>query len=514
MVRWLWVLLCGLVFAPVWAAPVDITDLSATPDARYDLSWELLPGNGTPAFTLDVEHDGGKPGYTLRLEQGTVTWKQVGAAAPLPPVSAALPTSANSRVLVTLKRRPEQVALLVDHRLVLCAPAPELGGGGAAFSHIANAQVANARYRNVDRLAFGDDFMRPLDAINANNAAGWNEDATWKVAYFMRDWPGDAKDPKMAGLHSPWLLTIFNQLKTSTNGFWLMYHGVGPSWVITDPKKVYPNWDSYYVQASIRPEYDSTVGLIAAYQDNKNYLIFRWKGRDYTPDGTAKPHAELVAMINGTPHVLGTATRGFDPTQWYTVRINLDWQHVQALVDGEVLIEAKNPGTVEGRIGLFADTVKTPRRPPVDEVTANMYAATDDKGNVTNDAADALRTTSIVYFDDVVVGDLTAVPDLLRGGQYATSATGLWKPDGDVLNCTAPGHLVAGPASWEFDASADKTGLSHNRYTATTDVRVPENGTAGLMIGLNGAGDGYAWVLTPDGQRLAPVTAGKVTGAG
>jgi hypothetical protein len=510
MVRWFWLLLCGLLATPLLAAGVEIIDLPETPDTRYDLSWELLAGSGAPSLTLEVER-GGNGGYQLRLEKGTATWKQTGVSAPMPALSAPAAVAPNSRVLVTLKRRPDKVALLFDHRLVLCAPAPVLGGAKTTFGAVSNAQVANARYRNVDRQAFGDDFMRPLDAIAANNAAGWNEDSTWRVAYYTRDWPGEAKDPKLAGVRNPWLLTIFNTLKTSTNGFWLMYHGVGPSWVITDPKKVYPTWDSYYVQTSVRPEYDSTVGLIAGYQDNKNYLIFRWKGRDYTTTGATRPHAELVAMINGTPRVLGTATRGFDPTQWYTLRLNLDWQHVQVLIDGDVLIDAANPGMVEGRVGLYADTVKNPRRPPVDEVTANMYTTKDDKGNVTNDAADAMRTSSIVYFDDVRIGDLTAVPDLLLGGQYVTGGTGLWKRDGGLLTCTTPGRMIAGPASWEYDPTVGKTGVPHNRFTATTEVRIPTGGTAGLLLGLNKAGDGYAWTLTPGGQRLSTVQGGKVS---
>ncbi len=130
------------------------------------------------------------------------------------------------------------------------------------------------------------------------NPNSWVEDDTWKVAYYRKDNPGaDPHDPKTGkAMVTPWQLSIYNPL-TSANGFWFLYWGAGPSWVVANPTMSFPSWDQYFLEASVRTEYDSEVGIIAAYQDNKNYLLFRWRQRDYTP--STAPKAELVAVIDG-----------------------------------------------------------------------------------------------------------------------------------------------------------------------------------------------------------------------
>jgi len=519
MLRWVLLLLCGLLAAPILAAGVEIVDLPTEVDARYDLTWDMIVD--APPLTplqLDVEKAADGSGYLLRFEKGKVICQQTGAKASLPPIVASCTMQGNARYAFSLKRRPDKMALLMNHRLLLCAPAPRLGGAGFAFRGVpSGSAVVNARYHNIDRQIFGDDFMRTEAARRVlTNPTSWVEDDTWKVAHFLKDWPGQSpKDPKSgAPMLNPWQLSVFQVISTSTNGFWLLYRGVGPSWVIASPQTVYPTWDSYYFESAVRPEYDSIIGIIAAFQDNKNYLLFRWKQREYTTENTGAPRAELIAMIDGRPTVLASSPRGFDPTQWYNLRINLDWQRVQALVDGEVLLDAKNPGNIEGRVGLYADCSSNPKRPPVDEVTAQMYVTTDDAGHTTNDAADAMRTSSMVYFDDVRVGDLTAVPDLLTGSQYATTTTGVWKTDGDALVNKVAGQMIAGPLSWLYDAptknAAPRAIISEgNRYIASVDVQIPSNGNAGLLFGLNASSAGYGWVVTPSGQRLCLVDGGK-----
>ena len=537
MGRWMWVVLACSLAAPIWVLDaavgpltiasaaskkkaaastkttpvakeetppdpkVDIISLPDTPDERYDLTWTLT-GTAAPAgvLTLDVERAGktGR-GYQLRLENGVASWQQVGVPAPPPAVKTPLALSAGKSYAFSLKRRPDTMALLCDHRLVFYAPAPKLGEGATtAFTRVqAGWTLGEARYRKMARPLFGDDFMRLDSARHMPTAAQpWAEDDTWKVAYYRKDWPiNDPRDPKTnTPMTTPWQLSVFPVVQTSTNGFWYAYRGTGPSWVVANANMIYPTWDQYFMEAAVKPEYDSTVGIIAAYQDNKNYLIFRWKQREYVASNAT--HAELVAVVNGVEHVLDSSPRGFEPNQWYRVRINLGWRQVQALVDDEVLLSADNPGPVEGRVGLFANGAEAPRRLKMDEMTTNMYVMTDEKtGHTINEAADAMRTTSMVLFDDVRVGEWVSMPAAFERTPFAVDTTGKWKTVDDALLPQGNARLLTGSGSW-------------SRYSAATRVRVGHDGTVGVLFHQDAQNSGYLWTLSTYGQKLESVENG------
>ncbi len=132
--------------------------------------------------------------------------------------------------------------------------------------------------------------------------------------------------------------------------------------------------------------------------------------------------------------------------QWYQLRINLGWKQVQALIDGQVVLEANNPGTIEGRVGLYANGADKPSRPKVDDVTASMYVITDDKGRTVNDAADAMRTNSLVLFDNVRVGSWLSAPTLLNGGGYPLERRGKWAARRMVCCRPAPPAAISSAA--------------------------------------------------------------------
>lgn len=504
MRRWCLLLLCLCLGLPL-LAQVDIVDLPEQLDERYDLTWDvtLTQAPAAPLY-IQVEAAAGGKGYLLKLEGARATWQQVGVKPPLPPVSAPITLESGKPSLFTLKRRSDTVGLLQNHRLVFCAPAPSLGAGSLEFRNLpTGVTITEARYQPVNLLAFGDDFMRPevLKYIPPTPTT-WIDDPTWKVGYFLKDNPGlDPKYPTTrAPMPNPWELSVFKlngkSVETTTaNGFWYLYRGVGQSWAVVNPTMVPNFWDSYYVQAAVKTEYDGEVGLIAGYQDNNNYLLFRWQQKEYV--ATGKPLAELIAVVDGKRTVIASSTLGFDPVQWYTLRINLGWQGVQALVDGKVLLEGKNPGAVEGRVGLYANGAANPRRPKLDEVTASMYVTVDENtGHVVNDAADAMRTTSCIYFDDIKVGDLLLASNILTDAPYAVTKTGLWTAQDGVLQAKQPGRYVTGSATW-------------SRYIATTRLRLPEKGSAGLFVHLDDRDNGYVWMLTPEGQRLQQFNKGQ-----
>ena len=522
--RWLIAFICCCVTAPLSAAVIDIVGLPDNPDERYDLTWDMTVGAApTSGMVLDIEReksDGGR-GYQLCIENSVASWwqqtdasapapvvkapahgkkkKNSAAPAPISPLSllvkAPAPLAVGAHYTFSFKRRPDTIALLQNHRLVFSAPAPKIGDGHHFFLRVPDAwKVGEARYRQMAKPIFGDNFMRPEGMRHKPTPEQpWTEDDTWKVAYYRKDWPvNDPHDPvTKTPMTTPWELSYFTHVDNSTKGFWFRYRGTGPSWVVANETMIYPTWDQYFVEASVMPEYDSMIGLLAAYQDNKNYILFRWKQREYVASNAVR--AELVAMVNGEEHVLDSSPRGFEPNQWYRLRINLGLKQVQALVDDEVLLSAANPGPVEGRVGLFSNGSKTPRRLKLDELTATMYMTTDKTtGRVINDAADALRTSSQILFGDVRVGEWLSVPASLDTSPYAVTTSGAWTKVDDMLKPQGAARLLTGCGSWD-------------RYSASTRVRVGHDGSVGVLFDMDQQNNGYLWSLSTYGQVLRQV---------
>ncbi|MHB9132109.1 MAG: LamG domain-containing protein [Armatimonadota bacterium] len=481
-----------MLLKPAWAS-IPVIDLPTTPGSRYDLTWTMTVNTGTPAPCIVKFTGKNRPGgYRLIFANNTVSWQpDMGTA-----TTAPFPLLTQTPLHITLKRRPGTIAVLINHRLVLAA-AHALAAESITFPTVPpGIVIADARYSAVTPPRFGDDFMRPeaLERLLLSQLH-WVEDDIWKVAYYQKDEPGKHPQDAATGeaLTNPWQLSIFPVVTTTTNGFWLFYTGSGPSWVVANPSLAYPSWDRYYVQAAVKPEFQSEVGVIAAYQDNRNYLLFRWKQREQQPGGI--PRAELIAMIDGTPQVLASAPRGFDPGQWYTLRINLGWQRVQAVVDGEVLLDAVNSGPGEGRVGLYANGVDTPQRPPVDDTTAAMYVTVDTKtGETINEAQNATGDISCIYFDDVRVGEWITV-NPLRAPTYAVERSGQWGDNAGTITTRSPGRML-------FNLP------NRQRYSATLRVQIPPDGTAGVLLKAKGK-NGYAWMLDAHGQRLQLIANGK-----
>lgn len=500
----LWVGLCGLgALAPAQAA-IEILDLPPSVSARYDLQWTMTATRATQA-PLVISVEGGAPqmGYRLTLGACTARWESLSSRAGLTPVTVSLPNVGQSPTVWVLKRRPETVALLCNHRLLFTAPAPTPAQGTLHIATVpAGLTLGEVRYQPVDAPRFGDDFMRPDALARLLTATSpWVEDEVWNVEYYGKDHPGTAAQAMAAAEApaNPWQLSLFPHPKTTVNAFWMLYTGTGPSWIVPRPTQVPPHWDGYTVATAVKPEYQGAVGVLAAYQDAKNYLRFRWTAADRAaPDG---PRMELVAMVDGTARVLATRPVGYQPGQWYHLTVRLDWQHVQAVVDGTVVLQAANPGPIEGRVGLYADGVAAPQRPALDTTTAQMYAVEDtETGYVHNEAEEQIWASSCIAFDDVQVRPWTGVGDCLTAPSYAPVRSGQWQPVAAGWTAVTPGRWVGGP-----------TVTAPN--TLTTTLQLPPTAQAGLLSHVTPDGQGLLWLVTPheyqliplrDGQRLPP----------
>ena len=489
--RYLLLLLCFL--AAGWHIPagaaVELSDVPAVLGAQYDLVWDANYSSLTGA-ALVLEISGKEGAYQLRIDGKLASWQPKGATAT---ASAALTLKTGVAYAFSLKRRPGAVALLMDSRLLFSAPAPSLSNERLAVTQApGGTKDTEITYVRTSPSYLGDDFMRQ-PATDARGRLLY-EDTIWNVASPGKPNPAERIDPLTGVLPDPWRLSTFPVVASSANGFWLIYTGIGPSWVVANDTMAYSTWDRYSFQAAVQPEYDSAVGLIAAYQDNKNFLLFRWRSRDVQPKNK-EGRAQLLAYIDGKERILAESAAGYNPGQWYQVRMNLGWHRVEVLLDGQPLLAANNPGPVQGRVGFYADGVEKPRKPKVDELTSTMYIAIDETTlNEVNDAADAMSTISTVRFDDVKVRAWNGIEDL-QTAPYLSERKGSWQAEAAGLRARTPGQIIVTGASWDD-------------YEINTRLQLAAGSSAGLYLHLDAAQNGYAWVLNASGQQLVPVSKG------
>jgi len=506
---------------------VELVGLPAAVGEAYDLTWTLQVNEmaGRPVELL-LEQAGGR-GYRLAIAPEGWRWEGLDRRQGVS-TGGRLELRAGRTYAFTLKRRAGEVALLVDHRLAGTAPAPEANrkaGGAAGRIRVAGAtgwaELGEVRYVPVGARRFGDDFMRPegredwLDHLRKHPDRPWFEDNIWQVAHYRKDWPGaDPRDPASGRqMTAPWQLGVMLNTRVAPNGFWYLYAGSGPSWVVAEPRAVPPGWDRYCLQAAVKPEYGGAVGLIAAYQDNENYLLFRWEAEA----ANAGPRAALYEVREGKPLLLATARRGFQPRQWYALRLNLGWRAAEVWIDGVKLLEAANPGLIEGRVGLFADGARSPHIPEIDPATAALYGG--DAARV--DPSWTIQPIPCIYFDDVRVSDWregeetpgdpwAAAPDRplpegLLGDAWQQTFAGdeaLWTPAFAAKPANAPGVDYGAAAPLPTDAP----GLYRHKGRHYHDLR------ATMPLGARLGGQTLHLALDDDpasGYRVALAREGK-----
>jgi len=483
-------ILCGLL-AERGMAAIDIAGLPATLDQEYDLTWSLVPTAVSPA-PVGFSFEGKQPrnGYRLMLEPTRLRWQPPHVNQSTPCLDLPLDLATGQIAVFTLKRRQAVVALLLNHRLIFTTAMPD-GKHGSIRGDLPQGgwQLVNARYHAVGRRIFGDDFMRPdiLDDFLAMQTR-WVEDQTWRVAGCQ----GMAGLPGRRPATNPWQLTFLPYRETVTNGFWYSYIGVGPSWVITQPTLVPAGWDRYFLAASVRPDYDSQVGLIVAYQDNENYLLFRWQ----QADTSGKPRAVLTAVIAGTPQVLASASEGFIPTQWYRLQVNLGWERVEMLVDDRLLLAAENPGPIEGQVGLYANLatdseckLATNWQDGMIYRLTSLAAASYGKGLTITDYPRG------VFFDNIQTGDWQVINDL-TAPPYLASSRGQWVSQNNMIQATGRGQLL----------SRQPSGAN---FRLSTQITLPPRGCAGVLLCRDEQGNGYIWKLREHEQQLCLLREGQ-----
>ena len=235
----------------VIGATPEIIDVPTVLNSSYDLIWTISPTpNKRIAFSIFVETPvKGAGGYRLTLTSRQASWQSLSRPAAFPSINSpiSLAERAGYHLDVETSRR-YTVALLCNHRLVFSAPAPTNVGGLLRLAPVVSGvRVSDMHYQPVETPRFGDDFMRSggiermLTGLDC-----WQEDDCWQVASYQGvAFPGEKEAFLLNGKTNPWQLSLFPNTQTTTNGFWLLYSGVGPSWVVSHPMLSSPSWDRY-----------------------------------------------------------------------------------------------------------------------------------------------------------------------------------------------------------------------------------------------------------------------------
>ena len=419
----------------------------------YDLLPETASGSFTLAFTVAAPNPW-PPGAEARIvldaadadnlyfarltdqEAGFVKVvrgreEAVGVRGKLPPSPAPY--------RMVIKRRPWGMTLYANGQLIAQAYDDQLQQGRIGSASSAQAvQVQEVLCQELGDLFLADDFMR-----EQGDAAGWHAvSGDWQNAVPE----GPSPQPNWAANPFTYRCSLANADEgVSVTGYWF--------------------WDDYVVEASAKPGPDGAVGLVANYQDPHNYLLFRWSGLS-----TGSGRKQLLRVTDGRWQVLSQADGGYTPDRWYRLGLRVADGRIEALVDGRVVVTARDTTFGEGQVGLYAGWSK------------------------------------VAHFDDVLVQPYPAVTD-----SFVEPAAGRWQSVAGKWE-TKEEHLygTSGGAQPAVAMLAPATCTDRSCFEA--DVKPKGTQMVGLRFCAQPNGDCYAfrWQAGGDGkQQLVRVQNGQ-----
>ena len=123
-----------------------------------------------------------------------------------------------------------------------------------------------------------------------------------------------------------------------------------PTLIIGDPE-----WSDYTVEVKVRPLLmEKDGGVIFRYHTNRHHYYFSLE------DGkTARLRLRLpfeTKMRKGQWKELGKADFTYDPTRYYTLKVENEGPSMRAYVDGKLLISASDGEILKGKAGIAANT--------------------------------------------------------------------------------------------------------------------------------------------------------------
>ena len=332
-----------------------------------------------------------------------------------------------------LARHRSHIGLFQDGKLVISAFDDRLVRGSTGFRMLSKEPAISLKAEPRDDFRFADDFM-----IADNKAAQWRGNGDAKRGDFMVK---SLKNPSMSA-------NAFSYFGAGNN----IHSVVGEPW-----------WDYYRFEASMRGPVDGKIGLVFAYQDDKNYGLFRWSARKTDAAAADTGKRELVRVRNGQEEVLMQSPGGYTPDQWYTGLVRVTYSHVTISIDGHALAGSNDPYLAAGGAGVWCD-FPLPAAPAADP-KAQAFSV--------NSLNDLMKQYAV--FDDVIIGSLDGFEDEFR---TTGALAGGWLSGSGDWQCGA-GELRVVPTS-----GAAKALIGDRRWTQyelECDVQ-PGSGAAGIVF--------------------------------
>ncbi|MGD0088456.1 MAG: hypothetical protein ABSE73_00920 [Planctomycetota bacterium] len=391
-----------------------------------------------------------RSGDTVSLGLTEAGVEQVLATGKLPPPTPSREGRGNTEL--RLARHGSYIGLFQQGKVITAAFDDRLCGGSAGFRMASGGPAITLKVEPREDIHFSDDFM-----ISDAKGAQWRGNGTPQGGDFA-----------VKSLRHPLLsANAFNYMGAGSN----VYSVAGQPW-----------WDRYSYEASVRGPAGGRIGLVFAFQDEKNYGLFRWSARKLAADGTTVVEAgkrELVRVRGGTEEVLASAPGGYAPDQWYAAQLLLTYARVQVCVDGHSLLEASDPYLAAGGAGVWCDVPLPAALAP--EPKAQAFA---------ENSLDALMRQHAV-FDDVRINTLEGfdddfrVPGPLAGGWMVGPGDWVVSADQSGNGCgVGSAGVPAGILQVLPQAGSTKALIGDRRwaqYEVEADVQ-PGNGGAGLVF--------------------------------
>ncbi|MCZ7649315.1 MAG: hypothetical protein M5U26_29340 [Planctomycetota bacterium] len=424
----------------------------ADPGPEYLVGAEQTPG-GTHFFWADFSVGGESNRFRLYFdredndnfhfldrdgEQVALGLREGGVEQTL--VAASLPTDAPGPLRVA--RHGSSIGVFRGRCLVASAFDDRHVGGTAGVRNRHDGALLTIHAEARDEIHFADDFMRED-----------NSSALWKKVRCGEE----RGDFYIKSLRHPLL---------SANAFAYLGMGrgsmsvAGQSW-----------WSNYRFQASLRGPEHARLGLVFAYQDERNYGLFRWTARPVQADGTptGPGQRELVRVRDGKEEVLQSQPGGYLPNQFYAADLLVTHARLAVSIDGHPLMEVHDPWLASGSVGFWCD-VELPGRVALDPKAAPF--AVNSLWELMNQHAvfDDVKVTTVSSFED----DFRHAGALGRGWLVGT---GTWKVE--TSREGQPGVLAARPGPWATKSLIGDRNWSRYEADVTVD---PGAGLAGVVF--------------------------------
>jgi hypothetical protein len=383
------------------------------------------------------------------------------------PLAAGTATGGGLRVA----RHGPQMSVFQGGKLICCAFDERLAGGAAGHRMLGTDAEIKLKAESRDDIHFSDDFM-----VTETRSAQWR---------------GNGSSEKGCEFA---VMSLKNPL-LSANAFCYMGKGQGIYSVVGEPW-----WDQYVYQAALRGPVNARIGLIFAFQDDKNYGMFRWSARNAETKQAGK--RELIRVRDGKETVLATSDGGYEPNQWYGGSITVTYSHVSVAIDEHVLLDVADPYLTSGGAGVWCDVALPATVAQVPKAQAYQF----------NSLNELMKQHAV--FDDVKINSLEGFEDQFRKSGALGSGwlvgVGDWKvqpakTDGTAVE-GAQGEVSVVPPS----GGAAKALVGDRRwaqYQVEADV-YPGSGAAGLVLLHRDESSFYSATISGEELRIARMAGG------